>query len=240
MLSDEELIELMISEPSWEDVLVRIVVEEKMDPWDIDLVKLADVFCEYLHRMKTLDLRIPARFILIAAILLRMKSDIFTQKPKRKVLIPEAPEQQNEEVLRKLAEIPPLEPPIKRIPLRKVTLEELIYALKKAFEIRERREIRKRRIKERVDVLLQVEEEDITERINTLLFHIKKILEELEKEEIEFSKLVDEWKREKIVKTFIPILHLAQEGKVSCEQRELFDEIYIRLRGEENEQESSA
>ncbi|HIQ49952.1 MAG TPA: hypothetical protein EYH56_02025 [Nanoarchaeota archaeon] len=237
MLSDKELIELMISQPSWEDVLVRIVVEEKMDPWDIDICRLADVFVQYLERMKKLDLRIPARFILIAAILLRMKSDFLKQNEEKKVLIPESEKGVETQAPQELAEIPPLEPPVERVPVRNVTIEELIYALKKAFEIQERRRIRRERRKKAVKEFVEIEEEDITERIKNLLNKIKNILEELEKEEIEFSKIVGEWKREKIVKTLIPILHLSQEGKICYEQPKLFEEIYIRLK--EYEQKSS-
>ena len=237
MLSDKELIELMISQPSWEDVLVRIVVEEKMDPWDIDICRLADVFVEYVERMKILDLRIPARFILIAAVLLRMKSDFLKQKEEKKVLIPEGEKEIKAEGVQTLAKVPPLEPPAERIPVRNVTIEELIYALKKAFEIQERRKIRKAKRKKAVKEFVEIEEEDITERIKILLNTIKNILEEIEREEIEFSKIVGEWKREKIVKTLIPILHLSQEGKICYEQPKLFEEIYIRLR--EHEQKSS-
>ncbi len=237
MLSDKELIELMVSQPSWEDVLVRIVIEEKMDPWDIDICRLADIFVEYVDRMKILDLRVPARFILIAAILLRMKSDFLKEKDKKKMLIPEGEKEVKVQDIQALAQVPPLEPPAERIPVRNVTLEELIYALKKAFEIQERRKVRRVRREQVLKDFVEVEEEDITDRIKILLNTIRNIIEELEKEEVEFSKIVGEWKREKIVKTLIPILHLSQEGKISYEQPELFQEIYIRLR--ENEQESS-
>ena len=91
MLSDEQLINLMVSEPSWEDVIVKIVAEEGMDPWNIDIVKLADTFITYLDKMESLDLRVPARFILITAILLRMKSDVLTAR-KQKIIIPETEE----------------------------------------------------------------------------------------------------------------------------------------------------
>ncbi len=235
------MIELMVSQPSWEDVLVKIVVEEKMDPWDIDICRLADAFIEYLERMRVLDLRIPARFILVAAILLRMKSDYFAEREKKKrVLIPEGEREISREgEIEKLASLPPLQPPAERVPVRNVTLEELIYALKKAFEIQERRKLRKyRREKVLKEFAQPEEEEDITDRINKLLWQIRNILEELEREELEFSKLVGEWKRERIVKTLIPVLHLSQEGKISCEQPELFKEIFIRLR--ENEQKGSA
>ncbi len=239
MLSDEKIIELMVSQPSWEDVLTRIVVEEGMDPWKIDIVRLADCFIQYLERMRILDLRIPARFILIAAILLRMKSEILRgEEEKKEEETRPASERTAEEIrqaLEELAKVPPLPQPAERMPVRNVTLEELIIALRKAFEIRERRNLRKLRRKEAVGKLLE-EEEDITERISTLLSKIKSILEELEKEEIEFSRLVEEWKREKIVNTLLPMLHLCQEGKLTYEQPELFSEIYVRLK--ENEQES--
>jgi len=80
MLSDQQLIDLMVSEPSWEDVIIKIVAEEQMDPWSIDIIRLANSFLIYLKKIEKLDLRIPARFILIAAILLRMKSDVLTEK----------------------------------------------------------------------------------------------------------------------------------------------------------------
>ena len=137
-----------------------------------------------------------------------------------------------------MSKIPPLQPPVERIPVRSVTLEELIFALKKAFEVQERRKIRRERRKSALrEFIEEGEGEDITQRVNILLENIKNILEEIEKEEIEFSNLVGEWKREKIISTLIPVLHLSQEGKISYEQPKLFEEIYIRLR--ENESEST-
>jgi segregation and condensation protein A len=218
----------MISEPSWEDVIVKIVAEEGMDPWSIDIVKLANSFLSYLKRMEELDLRIPARFILIASILLRMKSDILSER-RKKIYIPEG-EKEEDEMLRILASVPPLQPPIKRIPLRNVTLNELIVALKKAFEIKERRLERKRRVRRAVEIVLPTETEDITERINKLLLQIEEALAEVDN--IEFSRLVRRWSRKEIVEALVPLLHLSQEGKVSLYQPELFKEIFVRKKDE--------
>lgn len=233
MLSNEQMINLMVVEPSWEDVIVRIIAEEAMEPWSIDIAKLADAFSSYIHNIKTQDdLRVPARFILIAAILLRMKSDILAAK-EEKLLIPESPEQNQKEIdlLRQLAGVPPLDPPIKRMPLKNVTLTELITSLRKAFEVQERRKARKER---RIAIVGNVfaEPDDITERIDRLLAQIKGILAEIENGKIEFSKLVADWKREKIVKTLMPMLHLAQEGKIDYAQGELFQEIFVELKKE--------
>jgi segregation and condensation protein A len=227
MLTDQQLINLMVSEPSWEDVIIKIVAEEQMDPWSVDIIRLANAFLNYLQKMDHLDLRIPARFILIAAILLRMKSDILIEK-EEKILIPES-EKETDETLRVLASLPPLQPPLKRIPLRNVSLEELISALKKAYEIQERRVERKVRIKRAVEVVLPpAEMEDITERINKLLNQINEALSEVDS--IEFSRIVKRWGRKEIVEAIVPLLHLSQDGKLDLHQEELFKEIIVKLR----------
>lgn len=228
MLTDEQLISLMVNEPSWEDVIIKIVAEEQMDPWNIDIVKLADVFSRYVEKIDKLDLRIPARFILIAAILLRMKSDILVSR-KQKILIPESGEKENE-LLRILAKIPPLEPPAKRTPLRNVSLDELITALKKAFEVSERRVLRKKRLKRAVEKALpEKDEQDINERINNLLERINEAITQIE-EDVEFSRLVKNWNRREIVRTLLPMLHLSQEGKIVYNQKELFKEIKVKVK----------
>ena len=233
MLTDQQLISLMVSEPSWEDIIVKIIAEEQMEPWNIDLVRLADNFLVYLKKLEKLDLRVPARFILISAILLRMKSDILSPRLER-ILIPKS-DKEEDEMLRLLASVPPLQPPVKRIPLRNVTMEELITALRKAFEVKERREDRYKKTRQRVEDAIPLhQEEDITERINKLLNNILDALTEIDR--IEFSRLVKNWKREQIVEALVPLLHLSQEGKINLEQPELFREIFVELKKNESKQ----
>jgi len=226
MLSDDQLITLMINEPSWEDVIVKIIADEEMDPWNIDIIRLANIFVSYLEKMDKMDLRVPARFILITAILLRMKSD-FMDTRKRRTYIPESDEKENE-LLRVLANIPPLQAPIKRVPVGNVTIDELITALKKAFEVKERRVKRSHRRKEMVQRAMPEREEDITKRIDQLLEDIQLALGQVDN--IEFSRLVKRWRRKEIVKTFIPLLHLAHQGKVNIKQKELFKEIEVEIK----------
>jgi len=223
MLNDQQLIDLMIVEPSWEDVIVKIVAEEKMDPWSIDIIQLANAFLIYVKKIEELDLRIPARFILVAAILLRMKSDVLTEK-KQKIFIPES-EKESDENLRILASIPPLQPPIKRIPLKNVTLNELIGALKKAYEVQDRRVERKRKIARAVEFAVPAPAEDITERINKLLSQINEALTDIDN--IEFSRIVKRWSKKEIVEALIPLLHLSQDGKINLHQEEIFKEILV-------------
>ncbi|MBR9682301.1 MAG: segregation/condensation protein A [Candidatus Aenigmarchaeota archaeon] len=230
MLDDQQLINLMVNEPSWEDVIVKIIAEEQMDPWNIDIVQLSDAFSNHLTTLEHSDLRMPARFILIAAILLRMKSDILAAKKQKSILAEGAIDKKREsELIEMLSKIPPLQAPIKRIPMKSVALDELVGALKKAFAVEERRKERKWRVRKAVNrILPDAEVDDITKRIDGLMEQIQGAMVDIESD-IEFSRLVNKWERKTIVKTLMPLLHLSQEGKIKINQKELFKEIYVEL-----------
>ncbi|MCD6477489.1 MAG: segregation/condensation protein A [Candidatus Aenigmarchaeota archaeon] len=229
-MKEKEIIDLVSKESNWEEVIEYIINEEGMDPWDIDIVKLADVFAEYILKMSEFDFKIPARIIIISAILLRMKVEILTWE---KIEEKEGGVKEEEKI--DLSKVPELEVPVTRIPRRKVTLDELVVALRKAFRTKEIREEKKFRRKKMVENLIEDTNVDIEERINDLYERINNILTQMKRGEITFRDLVPKWERKEIVDKFLPLLHLSQEGKVTCEQKEIFKDIYIRLKGEINE-----
>ncbi len=228
-MEEKDIVKIASMESNWEEVLTYITIEEGMDPWEIDIIKLADAVLDYINKMTIMDFKVPSRIIVISAILLRLKVEFLVEEEEKK----EEDEEKEEEKI-DLSKVPDLETPIKRISRRKVTLDELVSALEKAFRTKEIRETKKVRARKRVEELL-VEEEDIEERIEKLYNQINGILNELKKGEITFNKLVPEWERDKIVEKFLPLLHLSQDGKVSCDQKEVFKDIYIKLKDDINE-----
>jgi segregation and condensation protein A len=58
------------------DVLVAMARQGKIDPWNIDIVEVADMFSTHLFQSKAQNLRYSSRVILYAALLLKMKADI--------------------------------------------------------------------------------------------------------------------------------------------------------------------
>src|SRR3989338_11457618 len=106
MLDENEVIKTIILGSDWQDVLSSLVVEEGMDPISVDLIKLTEAFMSYLHKLKDFDFRIPARFILIAAILLRMKCELILEEEEKQAEIKgESPPALN------IENIPSLSPP---------------------------------------------------------------------------------------------------------------------------------
>ncbi|MEM5791004.1 MAG: segregation/condensation protein A [Candidatus Aenigmatarchaeota archaeon] len=224
MNQEENILQLILEKESWEEVIYHIVSVENLDPWNIDLIKLTSKFIEYIQKVRELDFRIPAKIVFVAVVLLRLKADylsIFEEEESIEEIAKEKP-------FIDLGIDPSLIElgvPIKRVPKRQVTLNELINALRKALVVKERREERKIFWKKRI--VAQIGEEDIAKRIEHILKEIEKAIQKSKKDKINFRSIVEEWNREKIVEHFIPLLHLEQNKKVRTEQEDWFKEIWI-------------
>ena len=56
------------------DLLLHLVRKEEVDIYEVDMVKIADQFCEYVELMKRFDLHIAGEFIVMASTLMYIKS----------------------------------------------------------------------------------------------------------------------------------------------------------------------
>jgi chromatin segregation and condensation protein Rec8/ScpA/Scc1 (kleisin family) len=222
-ISEENLLKVIIEKESWEEIIYYIVNIEKIDPWNVDIVKLCDGFINFLKKAKELDFRIPAKVVFIASILLRMKAEYLMIKEEEKI---EEKEEEIPEFFDVKPEMLKLAYPIKRIPKRQITLDELIIALKKAMEVEKRKKERKEVLSQRLQKEINLEE-DIEKRIQTVLQKIEELYSR--KEKVEFKEIVERWRRNEIVVNFLPILHLEKNKEIKTEQQDFFKEIWIYL-----------
>jgi len=233
-VKENEILELITSEYSWEQVIYKIIAWEGIDPWDLDLKRLSEAFLQYLEKLEELDFKIPAKYLIIAAVLLRMKSDHLEFFENLVYGDVEAEELEADIEGESISpnetriDINPITVPARRRPTRKIIIEELVAALRKALATHERR--KEKRIK-RIGQI-HIRKENLNERITELYRRIESILSEMKKDEIKFSKLVKKWEREEILNTFLPLIHLDNNKKVRCRQDNIFDEIFIKRMGE--------
>ena len=225
-MQEEKLFNIILSkELTWEGLIRDIVYAEGMDPWDIDIVALTDKFVSVIRKMQEFDIQISGKFLLAAAILLRMKADHVIPK-----VIEEEEEVQVETEVYEKVDFD-LEPHIPLPKSRKVTVEELIDALRKALVVNERR---KKRYKEReVKVKIPVKKVDIGQKIKELYEKILSFFRKFKTFEIKFSQLIPRRDRKDLIWTFVPLVHLANKGKISLRQEENFGEIYVRKKSED-------
>lgn len=222
MTEEENILQMIIEKESWEEVIYYIVSLEKLNPWDVDLIKLTESFLKFIKSAEELDFRIPAKIVFVAAVLLRLKADCLSFFEEKETL---------EEAQKPFIDLG-IDPdliqlgyPIKRIPKRQVTLDELVYALKKAMTVREKKVERKRIWKAQLQA--EIGEEDISKKIDSVMKEIDDLMEKLKKSKLEFRKIVKKWNRDQIINNFVPLLHLENNQKIQTEQEDYFKEIFI-------------
>jgi len=228
MTEEENILKLILEKENWEEVIYHIVSIEHLDAWNIDLVKLTESFLRYMQKLEELDFRIPARVVFVAAVLLRLKADYLSIFEEEETI--EQVAQQQFVDLGIDPNLIQLGVPMKRIPKRQITLDELITSLRKAMIVRERRTERRRAWKARLEA--QIGEEDITKRIEKMMSEIDELMKKMNTDKVEFSDIVRKWSREKIIEKFIPLLHLENDKKIRTDQEDYFKEIYISKRNE--------
>ncbi|WP_048086538.1 segregation/condensation protein A [Ferroglobus placidus] len=213
----------------------------EIDPWNVDVVEVADKFLEELERARKLDLRISGRVLLYAAILVRMKSEILANELLRVEEEEEVEEEDFEdyyapdyreldfedylvediedEVIKSLVATGSRKKRLRRY----TTLKDLIEELKKAEEKRRKKRKVKRERVVKEDPLETPHEENVEEWIR----EVEKVVFEFAKkaEIIPFSQICGS----DIVKSYISILHLAFRKKIEIWQEKILEtEVFLR------------
>lgn len=201
------------------EVLLELAKKGEIDPWDIDIARTTQRFLEYIDSLEKRDLRIPARTLLYAAMLLRMKSD-FIEEAKEEVpqLIPDEVEFDFEEAVDTLPQ-----PPIRRHTKRPVTLQELISELRNAEMVGRRKAMRERWPESPAEKAMDLShEEGIEDRIKALGPVLDGIF--ANNKTAAFTDI----KGKDGLMDYISLLFMAQRRQVWLEQEEFFQELYIR------------
>ncbi len=225
----ENIFKKILEKESWEDLIYYIVSLEGIDPWNVDLVNLTDSFIKFVKSAKNLDFRIPAKIVFVCAILLKIKSDYLSFfKEKESITEKMLKESKPFEELGIDSNITQLGQPIKRIPKRQVTLEELIFALKSATKVKEKREIKKRLWRKEITKNIKTNEESIEHKIQRIMNNINKLISISPDNKITFRNVVNKWNRSEIIEYLLPVLHLEQENKITTKQEDFFKDIFIK------------
>ncbi len=216
-------LETLVAQPTWKEMLLDLVVKEHLDPWNIDLCEIADKFLERIKGAQTLDLHVPANLILAASILLRFKSDAIKLEEEEQVV--EAETYIGED--RPPLEIPMLSLRTRIPPKRKVTLDELMFALEEVFEQQKKREDFLNRPVIEPEMVLQLPEFNLEKEMAEMYERIKASADA--KGLVTFSQLTNGKERKQVIYALLPLLFLAQNGKVNIFQEKFFDEIFVQL-----------
>lgn len=160
MKSHEQITNILMDEENirWQSLIYELVRSGKVDPWDIDLTRFANEYLAMIQKLKQLNFRLSGKVVLAAAILLKLKTNQLglqeligmLEEPAPEEILPEDEQfvDEDEEKLIKLAnhiehnqkKTFMIEPKLDAPKTRKVTVFELMNALKKAMDVDDRRQ----------------------------------------------------------------------------------------------------
>ncbi|MFQ6129709.1 MAG: segregation/condensation protein A [Candidatus Hadarchaeaceae archaeon] len=202
-------------------ILLGLVQEHKLDPWDVDIEKLAGVYLQRVREMQEFDLRVSGRTLLSASVLLRMKSD-FVLNGRGKSVVEEGLEEVFDLDLPELGQVTI----VQRSP-RKITLLDLIGSLQEALKDIPARKPHQRRRLEKIIQTLSEYHINIERYLEELYQRIKSLV--ASGQEIPLSALIPERTRLAIARTLLLLLFLSAQGRVLLQQPEPFGEIFASV-----------
>ncbi|MBD3259043.1 hypothetical protein GF371_00265, partial [Candidatus Woesearchaeota archaeon] len=140
-------------EISWQSLLMELVRTEGLDPWDLDISKLANSYIKTVKKMKEANLRVGGKVILASAMLLKVKSKKLVGEELERLDSLFKQVEAEAEYVEDLEDVNLLEPLLDRAaedenPLypktpqprkRKVSVFDLVEAMEKAMDVRKRR-----------------------------------------------------------------------------------------------------
>lgn len=223
------------------DLLLHLIKQTDIDICDISILDITKQYMDYINKMEEMNLNVASEYLIMAAELLEMKSNMLLPKPKiendeyeedpREQLIKRLLEyQQYKEVTEELKE---LESARKEIftkepsdlsefktqsnNLEEGCVDDLLLAFQKFLERKE--------LEKPLNTKVTTKEYSVSQRSS----EIRTILKS--KKKIYFEELFEEFNKNYIVVTFLSILDLARKQELTIEQQNNFEKIYLLAKG---------
>lgn len=230
------------------EMLVDMAKSGRIDPWNIDIVDIADRYLMQTFEAKSQNLKITGRTLLFASILLKLKSNILKGLDVEEWLPEETSDididddmnadddfhSYNTTNVISIDEVLQRRTSVKLNRKRVVTLEDLIKQLEfyemldKKLALKNAHERAKRRVRSYANLtpsdLMNVAHDNfIEDSVNS----IRNKLEELfvKKDKIELNELVSVGMSKVIA--FLSLLFLAADSDIELEQEEFYSDLYV-------------
>lgn len=225
------------------DLLLHLIHRYEIDIYDIPVSQITDQYMQFIHTMQELELDLASEYLVMAATLLALKSQMLLPNPS----IDEAEDEELEEdpredLMRRLIEYrkykqaaeelkgkeleanriytrPPMEMEPAEERQREVqhgeaSVYEMVQAMSHLLE-RTKHQAKQESKVQRDEIPIQVRMNEILQRI------------ELKKEGTPFTQLFEKRTRSHMVVTFIALLELMKSRSIVCVQQQHFEELVV-------------
>ena len=235
--SESDLYNLIFKEDdiTWQAVIYDLARSGKINPWDIDVSILAQEYLKTIKKLKEMNFRLSGKVILAGAILLKLKAErlgvtqLLALMDPDKYAVPEDSDDDGFDLEReKHFTKAGLNLTIPRARKRKVTVFELVEALKEAIGVDAKRAQRMAEWKNQpLHPLPEVRKVDIFAKIEEVFSRLRQFVKKFKKKTVKFDEIVISKNKKDIIWTLIPLLHLANQDKLDLRQEVPFGQIFI-------------
>lgn len=224
------------------DLLLHLIKQLEIDIYDIPMTEITDQYLQFIQKMKNIQLDIASEYLVMAATLLAIKSDMllpkkeieteddYTEDPREELIERLIEYRKYKEVANQLEDKEleesqvftrtPIsfkdilsDPPIKR---GDVSIFDMVSALETVFQ--------RKKWYQPLDTKINHSEISINESIEYIKTYLNR-----HKSPVKFHELFQFPDKISIVTTFLAILELMKSNVIKCHQNEQFSEIYISL-----------
>ncbi|GEN45197.1 segregation/condensation protein A [Alkalibacillus haloalkaliphilus] len=225
------------------DLLLHLINQYEIDIYEVPLKEIADQYMNYIHTMQDLHLDIASEYLVMAATLLEIKSNMLL--PKQELdFEDEYEEDPQEELIQRLVEYKKYKEASKvlkekeqesnqvytRVPvdLTPFQSEEVVKRsevlsvvdLTEAFQ----KVLRRKKLLEPMETTIQRQEISIEDRMGDVVNTLHKF-----KGESSFFGLFEYEQKFEVVTTFLALLELMKTYTIICYQKENFEDITVAL-----------
>jgi segregation and condensation protein A len=224
------------------DLLLHLIKESNIDIYDIKISEITEQYLSYIKAMESLNLSVASEYLVMAAELIEMKSRVLLPN-KNEEKQDEFEEQPESSLIKRLVDYKHYKEITSKFKELEQNRSEIFTKL--PSNIDEYKEALPPQESHSVSLLLDAFSKFLERNEQNKPLHTKVASKELSvseritkirnvlssKNEVKFESLFDEWNKGYIVVTFLAILQMAKEQEITIEQSEIFDSIYIKLKG---------
>lgn len=222
------------------DLLLHLIQKMEIDIYDIPVSEITDQYLDYIHTMKFLELDVASEYLVMAATLIEIKSDMLLPKPTTLEVDDLIEEDPREQLMQKLLEYRKFKAVAEKFKVRENeemrtyfrTVDDILKKENKAvtayepvpfFELVDafKNVLQRKSWRHPIERTVRTSEISVEDRM-------EEIVELLEiNNQINFDALFTDYRKSEIVVTFLSVLQLLKENKVECLQNEQFGNLIL-------------
>ncbi|MFD2045907.1 segregation/condensation protein A [Ornithinibacillus salinisoli] len=230
------------------DLLLHLINRYEIDIYDIPVAQITEQYMHYIHTMQRLELNIASEYLVMAATLLAIKSQMLLPKQEITDDTEEYVEDPREELMQRLIEYRKYKAAAEQLKEKEVDSNQIFTRAPLAFDPKEYTNVpivqqgdvsiydmlgalgkmlERKKWKAPLETSVQRSDIPIEQRMEEVLQLVKK-----SRDGISFDQMFTDRTRSHVVVTFMALLELMKKNEVTCKQKSHFDSLFVYYLGD--------